>query len=454
VDTAVDAVPGDERGVVAGATALAVAEPTPFGEAALFAGSAAAGLGGSTLTNPEQGSQEIPRSPFGGSEVDAPTEPTGQRPVEVDVPDEPAGTDGEVAQPDSPNIDDPEVAQPDDPTVGIDSELDTDDGTGTDAGIQLGPTGQLRERPEEDTDKDADDDLGPDIDPFDRSDRRLFDQRREFGDDIGGMAEDGPDVDPDSADSRQDIGSGIGGRGEAGIRGSDAESFSDRGFGDVSGTELDPNPTDTFGRFGVRFPGDGADGTQQPELDSPADAAGQPASSGVGGDATPLVPSGLDSDPLAGGATPDTEGGVDLDTGFTTDSTTDTTPDNTPDNTPDTSPDTDTTPDNSRGSGSGNGTALVKASASLTGADATAPSLDEFNRLEQQREPTQATAPIANPTSGRPRRPRRPRTPEFDREPQEPDLDTLVTEGETVTNPTRSLSAVDEDLQEVFDGPP
>ena len=462
VDTAVDAVPGDERGVAAGATALAVAEPTPFGEAALFGASAAAGLGGSTLTNPDQGSQEVPRSPFGGAEVDAPTDPTGQRPVEVDVPDEPPGTDGEVAQPDSPTIDDPEVAQPDDPTVGIDSELDTGDGTGTDAGIQLAPTGQLRERPEDEAEEDADDDLGPDIDPFDRSDRRLFDQRREFGDDIGGMAEDGPTVDPDSAESRQDIGGGIAEGGEPGVRGSDAESFSERGFGDVSGTELDPNPTDTFGRFGVRFPGDGADAVQQPELDSPTDAVDQPVGSGAGSGTTPLAPGGLDTDPLSDGATPDTQGGVDLDTGFTPRSDTDATPTQdappTQDSPPttDTTPDSDTAPDSDTGTGSGTATAtsLVEASATIDAVEATPSDFGDVELNAQPREAATATPGIANPTSGRPRRPRRPRAPDFDREPQAPDFDTLVTEGETVTNPTQSLSAVDEDLQEVFDGPP
>jgi hypothetical protein len=92
----------------------------------------------------------------------------------------------------------------------------------------------------------TDDDLGPDVGPFDRSDARLFDPSRQFGDDLGGMASDGPTVDPSGAESRRDIGAGIGGRGEPGIVGSDAESFSSRGFGDVSGTELDPDPTDTL----------------------------------------------------------------------------------------------------------------------------------------------------------------------------------------------------------------
>jgi hypothetical protein len=91
----------------------------------------------------------------------------------------------------------------------------------------------------------TDDDLGPDVGPFDRSDARLFDPNREFGD-VGGMADRGPTVDPADAGSRDDIGAGIGGRGEPGIAGSDADSFSSRGFGDVSGTELDPNPTSTF----------------------------------------------------------------------------------------------------------------------------------------------------------------------------------------------------------------
>jgi hypothetical protein len=355
-----------------------------------------------------------------------------------------------------------------DPEPGVDSELGID-ATGeqaSDAGIRA--SGQLLEREELDED-DAGDDLGPDIDPFDRSDRRLFDQRREFGDDIGGMAEDGPTVDPDEAASRQDIGEGIGGRGEAGIRGSDAETFSERGFGDIEGTELDPTPTDTFGRFGVRFPGDGADTAQQPELDTPADAADQPTDIGGGGDITPLVPSGVDTDPAADGATPDTQGGVGPDSA-------DATPDADAgtsgtfgepfarpggrsfggETTPTSENNTDTTPDSGSGTGTGTATptALVEASTAIEAAEATPSDFGDVELNAQPREPATATPGIANPTSGRPRRPRRPRTPEFDREPQAPEFDTFVTEGETVTNPTQSLSAVDEDLQEVFDGPP
>jgi len=124
--------------------------------------------------------------------------------------------------------------------------------------------------PEGETAEDTD--LGPDLDPFDRSDTRLFDASREFDDDLGGMASDGPTVDPTAAESRQDIGGGIGGRGEPGIVGSDADSFSDRGFGDIEGTELDPDPTDTL-RDDLSPGGSGAGGLFGTPATDPATGA-------------------------------------------------------------------------------------------------------------------------------------------------------------------------------------
>jgi len=186
---------------------------------------------------------------------------------------------------------------------GVRDFLDDDRGQ-----AQLLPESRERDRG---TDDDAgtvsDDDLGPDLDPFDRSDTRLFDQQREFGDDIGGMADDGPTVDPTSAESRQDIGGGIGGRGEAGIVGSDADSFSERGFGDVSGTELDPTPTDTL-RDDLSPAGSGAGGLFGAPATDPSTGA---RAGGLLG-----TPGGFDATGTTGEINADTFGGVDLEIGF------------------------------------------------------------------------------------------------------------------------------------------
>jgi len=138
----------------------------------------------------------------------------------------------------------------------------------------------------------TDDDLGPDVGPFDRSDSRLFDPNREFGDDVGGMQDAGPSVDPSAAESRQDIGPGVGGRGEPGIVGSDAESFSSRGFGDVEGTELDPDPTDTL-RDDLDVLGGGAGGLFAAPESDPATGAGVGGLLGAPGD---LDATGADPD--------------------------------------------------------------------------------------------------------------------------------------------------------------
>lgn len=171
----------------------------------------------------------------------------------------------------------------------------------------------------EDTDPAGGDDLGPDIGPFDRSDSRLFDPNRDFDDDLGGM-QDAPDpVDPTAAESRQDIGGGVSGRGDPETApGVDADSFSDRGFGDFDGFDR---------RFDRR-----SDDTLDPDTDATtpglnADAiagGGVGAAAGVFGggldaDAGPdvglfdgrLAPPGVDTDPDVGGGI-DVFGGADV----------------------------------------------------------------------------------------------------------------------------------------------
>ncbi|MFD1687603.1 hypothetical protein [Halobellus litoreus] len=161
---------------------------------------------------------------------------------------------------------------------------------------------------------DADEDLGPDLDPFERSDRRLYDPTREFDDDVGGMAD--PDIDARSSSnpSSDDIGGGVSGQGNPQMApGVEAESFSERGFGDVDGTSVDPNPTDTLDRFDRLSPGvdagvGGLFGSPGATPTTGADVGGA-----LGG------PDTFDATGTTADVGADTRGGVDLDTGFNVD---------------------------------------------------------------------------------------------------------------------------------------
>jgi hypothetical protein len=96
-DAVTEAVPGGRDTLTGAAVVAAAAEPTPIGEALLFGGATAGALGGSAASNPEQGDELVPASPFTQSEIDAPSDPATQQ-SELDVAD---GTDaGEIGLPD------------------------------------------------------------------------------------------------------------------------------------------------------------------------------------------------------------------------------------------------------------------------------------------------------------------------------------------------------------------
>lgn len=280
----------------------------------------------------------------------------------------------------------------------------------------------------------SDADLGPDIGPFDRSDARLYDPTREFGDDLGGMAPDDIDAPSSSNPSADDIGGGLSGRGDPAMApGVEADSFSERGFGDVEGTRFDPNPTDTLGG-GVSPVGAGVGGLLGvPGVD--ADATGAAAGGLLG------APSDLD----ATGATPDadTRGGVDLDTGFPpgVDSPTDT--------------GTDTGTDAPTDTRTDQGGRELERVDVRTDVDAIDPRRDVSARSTQDfdaADPTDTTRrdPVNIDAPGR-----RDREFPFERDDEVErggfEGAEVGIEDDVFTNPTRSLDAVDEDLTEDLD---
>jgi hypothetical protein len=86
-----------------------------------------------------------------------------------------------------------------------------------------------------DRDSSGGEDLGPDMDPFDVSDTRLYDQSRTFGDSESVTSDTSQSV--RTGESTEDIGSGVSGRGDpqpaAGVDLPDG-GFSERGFGTTS----------------------------------------------------------------------------------------------------------------------------------------------------------------------------------------------------------------------------
>jgi len=257
-------------------------------------------------------------------------------------------------------------------------------------------------------------DLGPDVGPFDRSDRRLYDPDREFGDDVGGMAD--PDIDAPSSSnpSQADIDGGIGGRGDPQMApGVDAESFSERGFGDVTGTSLDPNPTDTLGS-GVSPAGAGAGGLfGVPQQDATGTGVGGALGAPESFDATGVDPTG-DADTL---------GGVDLDTGFGLGSDADTSP----------GIDTDTPGDTRTDAPTDTRTDVPADIDSPTRIDAAA-DLDARETADSTRADTR-DPDLADPT------PRDPRDPGDRRAPRDPDLQP---DAEDETDAEESFFGVDE----------
>ena len=129
-DTVTDAVPGGRDTLAGAAVVAAAAEPTPVGEALLFGTGTAGALGGSAASNPEQGEELVPESPFSQPEIDAPSDPATDR-SELDVAD---GTDGgEIGLPDDLTTlgGADELPTPEDPAA-TRSELDVPTGEGRD----------------------------------------------------------------------------------------------------------------------------------------------------------------------------------------------------------------------------------------------------------------------------------------------------------------------------------
>lgn len=382
VDAAADTVPGGRDTLVGAATVAAVAEPTPFGEALLLGTGAATGIGGATASNPQQGRDLVPESPFGGSELDV-----GEADQDVDEitqPSEPTGSGSELGvggtQP--TEVDVPDQANPVEVTV-----------PGGDGATNLLETRLQQLVGEEELFEDSD---APTITRDD-----LVDER---GD---------PRQDPPSTRERQ--------------RRDDLDVF-ERQFpgrenqiiGRGSLTEFD----DDFAGVSDDVVGQGTDVTTGSETVS---------GSGVG----PFLP------PFA-----DVGTGTDSDATQPTDTTLP----------PATGTPTDTDAPSDTGSNTGertvSDTVLVQGSVTVDGfADPASADFGAPTPTETVSEPVDPTPP--NP-SGFGRGDGSRRRPLLEEDGQEPDgrLPMVAIDEDVVTNPTRSLDAVSEDLREVFDGGP
>lgn len=280
-----------------------------------------------------------------------------------------------------------------------------------------------------DTGSVSDDDLGPDLDAFDRSDARLYDPSREFDEDIGGMAPRDIDDALSANPSRDDIGGGVSGQGNPqaapGVDLGDG-GFSERGFGDVEGTSLDPNPTSTLGSDS-RTP----TGATLARLDADAALGGAAGGLlGAPGEIAATEPE-LDVDP-----TGDLRGGVDLDTDFPSDV----------DTSPGLDSDTGTRGDTRTDTRGDTDPTLTDVGAdldSLARADPVArdadPDIDPRTRDPTRRDPA---------TVDTPDRVDRDFPIDDERDPFEEDIRDLSAgyAGEVITNPTRSLDDVDDAL--------
>jgi hypothetical protein len=177
-------------------------------------------------------------------------------------------------------------------------------------------------------------DLGPNLGPFDNSDSRLRDPTRTFDQDTGGMAPSDIDANTPGSRSRDDIDGGVSGEGNPQMApGVEADSFSDRGFGDydqrfdrrsddrvdadadATAPILDPEVRGAIaGAMATGFTGDATGQDQGPDLI--IDTFGRPgtATGPLGG-----LDTGLDQD-----TTPDTDQPTDTDRPTDTDQPTDT----------------------------------------------------------------------------------------------------------------------------------
>jgi len=204
-------------GLVQGAAAVAVpaaaVEPTPFGELTLGAAAAIGTAAVGTGLAIQRGSEALDADPFVGVSDDGGEVPVGeanQDVTEVGV--------GEPEQPEIGVVDPSPVSEVEPGEVVLSSEVDVpEEENPSEVGVPGLSTQQaVGEQIEDDEGTEEEDDadeLGVPDDPFRRSDNRLFDPSRQFGEQESIVSE--VDQNTPGFESEDDIGSGIAGEGRS-----------------------------------------------------------------------------------------------------------------------------------------------------------------------------------------------------------------------------------------------
>jgi len=193
-------------GLVGATAPVAAAEPTPFGEIGV---GGIAIVGGSLVAASTLSEDVVGQDPTAETSVSV----GGIQQSELETPEQP-GRQSELPA-DDPSIE--EASVPEDGEA-LESELQVPEDFGQQADPQevtLSPELVGRQEQEDiDEEEEDEDTLGPDLDPFDRSDRRLRDPTRRF---TGSQESVTSNVDEERSglgESAEDIGTGITGDGE------------------------------------------------------------------------------------------------------------------------------------------------------------------------------------------------------------------------------------------------